>query len=160
MSAKSSALRRDIPVAFEMYALLEHLLGRLPQRPVIAGEPLPLEPGIYLNTASRNVVALMLVEPGTLTHVALWASQSLSSDRVRAMGGVLALPFSVETHDGRVQLVPEWWVAFYLDGDPARGLPLLAMRAVLEDERFSDWVDVATRRLAAFGLPAPVTRGA
>ena len=113
---------------------------------------LDLVPGVVLLPDRSCVVGLMPVEPETLEYVAHWAAGSLPSAQVRAQAGILATAFTIEEHDCTAYLIPEWWVAFYVNGEPARCVPTLAMRAVLDDPRFGDWVPVAMERMVHFGL--------
>ena len=51
-------------------------------------------------------------------------------------------------------LLPEWFAAFYVRGEPGHCIPILALRSVLADQRFGgDWVAVALERMTAFALP-------
>ncbi len=41
-------------------------------------------------------------------------------------------------------LLPEWFAAFYVRGEPCHCIPIPALRSVLADQRFGgDWVGVA-----------------
>ncbi len=157
MGKSSPGIRQDIPAAFEAYTLLSHFIGRLPVHPVTldATNPLSdLSPAILHDATAARLVALLPICAGELTAVAYWITDSVRSDQVKQMAGVLALPFSIETPLTGVEvLLPEWFAAFYVDADPGHCIPILALRAVLADERFGDWVSVALERMAAFGLP-------
>lgn len=158
MGKSSPGIRQDIPAAFEAYTLLSHFIGRLPVRPVSldAARPLSdLAPAILHDATAARLVALLPICAGELTAVAYWITDSVRSDQVKQMAGVLALPFSIETPLTGVEvLLPEWFAAFYVGADPGHCIPILALRSVLADERFGgDWVNVALERMAAFGLP-------
>jgi hypothetical protein len=161
MSRNKPHIRQDIPAAFEMYTLLSHHLLTLPLRLLpLEDACLALTPGIAFDAPSGRVVALLPVEARQLELVAYWLTDGLQSDTVRAMAGVLALPFSIEVHNEVQWLVPEWFAAFYIDMDSPgqRCVPILALRSVIQDERFSDWVVIARQRMRVFGLPCEETR--
>lgn len=150
----NAQVAQDVPAAAEMFGLLRHFLGRLPHRELDAGRGLALAPGVYQHQEHGHVVALVPVGSGELEFVAYWISQSVQSPKLLAMPGLLALPFSIEEHDGQRWLIPEWFAVFYVDSDPGHCVPLLALRSVLDDGRFSDWVTAAlVRATVAFGLP-------
>lgn len=159
MSRGRPHVRKDIPAAFEMYTLLSHHLLTLPLRLLsLEDTPIALTPGIAFDPRSGRVVALIRVEPRQLELIAYWVTGGLQSDTVRGMAGVLALPFSIEVHE--VQwLLPEWFAAFYIDTDSPgqRCIPILALRSVMQDERFADWVVIARQRMRMFGLPCEET---
>jgi hypothetical protein len=148
----NARIAQDVPVASEMFGLLRHSLEVLSLRP--RGEcDVTLEPGIVFDSSGEHVVALMPVKAGELDLIAYWLSQGIQSPKLLALPGVLALPFAIETFDDRRWLIPEWFALFYVDALPAHCVPLLAMRSVLNDERFGDWVSNALARADAFGLP-------
>ena len=157
MAKSTPAIQKDIPAAFEMYTLLAHYLDVLPvrQAPLAFGaDTLQLEPGIVMDDAGSKVVALLPVKANQLGEVAFWLADALPSREVKAMPGMLALMFSVETHDDIKHLLPEWLAAFYVQGEQKHCVPVLALKSVLEDERFGgDWVAVALHRLTEFALP-------
>ena len=71
-----------------------------------------------------------------------------------ARAGTLALSFVIEPHGEAEHLIPEWHAAWYVSHDPGHCIPVLALKSVLQDERFSgDWVDVALHRMGVFRLP-------
>jgi hypothetical protein len=157
MGKSSPSIRQDIPAAFEAYTLLSHFLGRLPVRSVVLDATNPisdLSPGILHDAIAARLVALLPIGAGELTAVAYWLTDSMRSNQVKQMAGVLALPFSIENHAGVELLLPEWFVAFYVHGDPDHCIPILALRSVLADQRFGgDWVAIALERMTAFALP-------
>ena len=157
MAKSSPAIQKDIPAAFEMYTLLEHYLKSLPVRHAAIGygaKMLDLEPGIVVDDDGRKVIALLPIQATQLAQVAFWLADALPSQEVKAMPGTLALMFSVETHEGTEHLLPEWMAVFYVQGDARHCVPILALKSVLEDERFGgDWVAVALHRLTDFSLP-------
>lgn len=157
MGKSSPSIRQDIPAAFEAFTLLSHFLGRLPVRPVTLDSTSPLSdlsPAILHDATAARLVALLPIGAGELTAVAYWLTDSVRSDQVKQMAGVLALPFSIENHAGVEHLLPEWFAAFYVRGEPGHCIPILALRSVLADQRFGgDWVGVALERMTAFALP-------
>lgn len=157
MAKSVPAIQKDIPAAFEMYTLLGHFLKSLPLRQgrlTFDAATLMLEPGIVVDSEEGKVVALLPVQAHQLSEVAFWLADALPSREVKAMPGMLALMFTVETHDEVKHLLPEWLAAFYVQGDGRHCVPILALKSVLEDERFGgDWVAVALHRLTEFALP-------
>lgn len=157
MAKSAPAIQKDIPAAFEMYTLLEHFLKSLPIRQAALGfdaETLELEPGIVVDHDGNKVVALLPIQAGQLGEVAFWLADALPSREVKTLPGILALVFSVETHEDIKHLLPEWTAAFYVQGLARHCVPILALKSVLEDKRFGgDWVAVALHRLASFALP-------
>lgn len=148
---ENSSIAHDIPVAAEMLGLLRHFLATLPYQATKDGF-LALDPGIYDHTESGQVMALIPIHAGDLDLVAYWLSQSIQSPKLVALPGMLALPFSIESHDDQRWLIPEWFALFYVDGAPEHCVPLLAFRSVLDDGRFADWVPAALARAESFGL--------
>lgn len=160
MSRSRPHIQQDIPAAFEMYTLLSHHLLTLPLRLLsLQDATVAIMPAITFDSHSGRVVALIRVEPRQLELIAYWVTAGLQSDTVRGKAGVLALPFSIEMHDEVPWLMPEWFAAFYTDTDSAglRCIPILALRSVMQDERFADWVVIARQRMRMFGLPTNET---
>lgn len=152
MARKNRQVRNDIPVAFEMYSLLSHFLPHLPVTEVQQGAAVELVPGIV--RTGTTVVALIPVAAGELEAIAFWLTDAMQSPQMKQRAGLLALPYSLEAHDGTPHLLPEWCSAFYVDRSAEHCVPLLGLRSVLQDDQFGgDWVSVALERLAAFGLP-------
>lgn len=161
MSKGSSMVRQDIPASFEMYSLLHHYLPRFEVEQGDFGEAeLLLSPGIQYDPQRKAVVLLIRIESDTLQYVACAITENLRSDKVKAMPGVLAIPFSIETYEGEQFLVPEWFVAFYVDGSEDQCVPLLTGRSVTDDQRFGDWVGIAVERMGHFGLPRSAAQDA
>lgn len=164
-SKDSHAVENDIPTAFEMYTLLQYFVERLPFKAVDLHEeaaPLDLTPMVAHDDERSRIVALLPVTEdlplGTIAH---FIADRLPSAEVKAMPGLLALPFVVENYDGADHLIPEWYAAFYKDGDPGHCFPILTMRSVLNEDRFSgDWVDVALHRMGVFRLPSEAAQAA
>lgn len=161
MAKNKPHIQQDIPAAFEMYTLLSHFLPQLPLRPLALEHAPPLlSPAILYDEAAGRVVALIPLAPGEMELVAYWVSGGLRSDMVKAMAGLLALPFSIETHDGTQHLIPEWFAAFYVDSSAAHCVPILTLPSVTTDERIGDWVEVALLRMPFFGLPCTIASDA
>jgi hypothetical protein len=157
MGRKSKAIRQDVPAAFEMYTLLQHFWSKLPFRLTPMDEtkaPLAMTAGFDHDVSNGRLVALIPIEAGTLPHVSYWLCESIRSGTVTAMGGLLALAFTIENHDGVDHLLPDWFAAFYVDGKADHCVPILALRSVAEDDRFGEWVETALHRMSAFGLPS------
>ncbi len=154
MSKGSSMVRQDIPAAFEMCGLLHHYLAKYPvQQANFESADVLLSPSVQYDPGRKAVVLLMQIEAETLQYVACAIADNLRSDKVKAMPGVLAIPFAIETFEGEQFLLPEWFVAFYVDGNEDQCVPLLTGRSVTDDQRFGDWVNIAVERMAVFGLP-------
>ncbi|ANN80903.1 hypothetical protein [Bordetella flabilis] len=152
MGGKSNPhVAQDIPVAAEMLGLLRHFMDRLPYQ-ATEDASLALAPGIYVRSTSRQVIALVPIQAGELDLVAYWLCQGFQSPKLASMPGLLAIPFSIEEHDDQRWLIPEWFALFYVDASVEHCVPLLALRSVLDDSRFSDWVPAALARAASFGL--------
>jgi len=151
---------QDIPVASEMLGLLRHFGNSLPYQETDC-DWLPLQPGIYDHATAGRTVAIVPVKAGELDLIAYWLTQNIQSPELLALPGLLAIPFSIEEHDGQSWLIPEWFSLFYVDASADHCVPLLGLRSVLDDGRFSDWVPAALARADAFGLPtAAAVQGA
>lgn len=154
MARNKPQIQQDIPAAFEMYTLLSHYIGTLPLQAVaFDSAEQSLAPAIRYDEAQGRLVALIPLAPGEMELVAYWVSGGLRSDMVKAMAGVLALPFSIETHDNVPHLVPEWFAAFYVGASEDHCVPILTLPSITSDERIGDWVEVALLRMPMFGLP-------
>jgi hypothetical protein len=153
MAKGNPNVRQDIPAAFEMYTVLSHYLDKLPLYEVAFSADLLLTPAIFYDEQSSKLIALLPVQTGELDLIAYWVAGGIRSETVRKMGGVLALPFVIETHDEVRHLIPEWFAAFYVGANEDHCVPSLTMRSITLDERFGDWVAIAVERMATFGLP-------
>jgi len=164
MGKNSPNIQQDIPAAFEAYTLLLHFLDRLPTCSVSldAASPMSgLSPAILHDAATARLVALLPIEADELATVAYWLTDSMRSQQIKQMAGVLALPFSIEHHAGVDHLLPEWFAAFYVHGEPDHCIPILALRSVLADQRFGgDWVNMALERMTVFALPQKQAKNA
>ena len=161
MARAAPAIRQDIAPAFEMYTLLAHYLAALPLATgALDGVEVALAPAIHYDQAGGRVLALLPVGKNELALVAHWLAGGLRSDAVKAMPGVLALPFSIETHAGRRHVLPEWFAAYYVDGRPQHCVPLLALASMAHERGLADWMAVAFERMALFGLPCAEARAA
>lgn len=164
MAKSRQSIQQDIPAAFEMYTLLSHFLSRLPLLAAHLGEDQPdvaLDPSILHDDANGRIVALIPIANGEIGEIAYWLADGLPSERIKQMAGVLAICFSIEKLAATERLLPEWFAAFYVDGDARHCIPILALRSIMGDENFSgDWVDIALNRMAVFSLPrADATEG-
>ena len=161
MAKSNPNVQQDIPAAFEMYTLLSHYLDKLPIHAVaLSSADVLLALAIFYDEPAGKPVALLPVQAGELDLIAYWVAGGIRSDTVRGMAGVLALPFSVETHGDVRHLIPEWFAAFYVGGSEDHLVPSLTMRSITLDERFGDWVAVALERMQVFGLPNAAASGA
>lgn len=151
---------RDVPVAMEMVALLQHFVERLDVRsqPELgdSGPDVPLVPAVIWG--GSKLLLLIDVPQGAFGDIAHWVADSLPSSKIKAMPGVLALPFAVERKGDEAEaqaiLFPEWFSVFYPNANPAHAFPILALRSVLSNDAFGgDWVDAAVGRMAFYGLP-------
>lgn len=149
----SAPKARDVPVAMEMVSLLQHfsmshsMHGFAPQ-----GESLALAPGIAW-CGSR---ALLLIEvgAGAFEEIAYWISDRLPSAQIKAMPGILALPFTVESPAAGAMLFPDWFAVFYPHGRQEHAFPILALQSALAHEDIgADWVAAALGRMGFYGLP-------
>ncbi len=154
MARNKPHIQQDIPAAFEMYTLLSHFVRTLPLHAVtLEGADLLLAPAIVYDEPHGRLVALIPLAAGEMELVAYWVSGGLRSDLVKAMAGVLALPFSIEIQEETRHLIPEWFAAFYVGGSEEHCVPILTLPSITTDERIGDWVEVALLRMAMFGMP-------
>jgi hypothetical protein len=159
MAKSNPAINRDIPAAFEAYSLLEHLAERFPTSECWpqSGASVPSR-GVHRDTA--RVLGCLDVGAGELPFVAHWLSNNVLSEKAKALPGRLVMAFTIETHDGQEHLLPEWWAAYFVDGDAKHCIPLLTLPSITDDPRFADWVNVALHRMAHFDLPVEAAQKA
>ena len=158
---RDPAKARDVPVAMEMVALLQHFADRLAVRDVpelgeIGSQDVELSPGIVWG--GSKLLALLDIPAGAFEEMAHWIADSLPSAKIRAMPGVLALPFTIENQgdgdDVQAVLFPDWIAVFYPHARAEHAFPILTLRSVLASEAFGgDWVDAAVGRMGFYGLP-------
>lgn len=159
---KDALQANDVPAALEMVALLQHFTPAAHVRVVPASglETVPadveLEPGVVWSDA--NLLLLVNIPESSFEDVAYWVADRLPSAKVKALPGVLALPFTVESVevDGSEQAVlfPDWFSVFYPHGMAHHAVPILTLRSVLANGAFGgDWVDAAVGRMGVYGLP-------
>ena len=161
MAKGNPQIRQDIPAAFEMYTLLSHYASSLPLHAVdLTDAEVHLVPAILYDQKAGKVLALIPIGAGELDLVAYWVAGGIPSDTVRRMSGLLALPFSLETHAEEQHLIPEWFAVFYVKGSADHCVPSLTMRSVTADDRFGDWVAVALHRMEIYGLPKDAAKDA
>ena len=152
---------RDVPVAMEMVALLQHFVDRLAVRDVpemgeVGSQDVGLSPGIVWG--GSKLLALLEIPAGAFEEMAHWIADSLPSAKIRAMPGVLALPFTIENkgegEDAQAVLFPDWIAVFYPHARAEHAFPILTLRSVLANDAFGgDWVDAAVGRMGFYGLP-------
>ena len=158
---RDSLQARDVPVAMEMIALLQHFATRLDVRDVPGlgeegKEDVELAPGIVWG--GSKLLVLLNVPAGAFEDIAHWVADSLPSAKIKAMPGVLALPFTIEStgegDEAQAVLFPDWVAVFYPHGRQEHAFPILALRSVLSNDAFGgDWVDAAVGRMGFYGLP-------
>jgi len=158
MGEKSDSARNDIPAAFEMMSLLDHFKNRLCFfEPTIDEQHIvdKLNHGVSFDRATGRVRALLPIRAGELADIAYWISDRLPSDQVKGFAGTLALLFEVQEFEGKRYLLPEWFSCFYVNHDVNHLIPILVLRAILENETIgADWVLTALHRSKVYGLPA------
>jgi len=161
MGKKNPHIQQDVPAAYEMYTLLMHYLTTLPLfvGPLGAVDTI-LAPAIHFDVEAGRVLALVPIGEQEMELVAHWLADGLRSSTVKAMAGLIAMPFSIEEHDGVKHLIPEWFAAFYVGGNEDHCVPMLSLRSVTLDERFGDWVAVALERMKIFGMPSDSAQNA
>ena len=101
------------------------------------------------------------IPANTFGDIAYWIADNLPSPQIKAMPGLLALPFTIEkVGDGaeaQEVLFPEWFAVFYPHAKPEHAFPILALRSVLSHAEFGgDWVNAAVGRMGFYGLPRKV----
>ena len=156
---RDSAKALDVPVAMEMVALLQHFGATLPVRcAALGGEAsVNLLAGVVWDNSER-ILLLLEVAANTLGDTAHWISDALPSDTIRALPGVLALPFTVEHQgvgsDAKPVLFPDWFCVYYPHASGAHAFPILALKSVMRHDAFGgDWVNAAVGRMAHYSLP-------
>lgn len=144
-----------------MYTLLSYYLDQLPIYAVdLISADVLLTPAVLYDEPAGKLAALLPVQSGELDLLAYWVAGGIRSDTVRALPGILALPFSIETHNDVRHLIPEWFAAFYVRGSEDHCVPSLTMRSITLDERLGDWVSVALECMGVFGLPSAAASSA
>ena len=157
MAGKSTEVQQDIPAAFESYGLLSHFLHHLPVRHTALSDkdpPVELAAAIHFDADNGRLLALVPIGIGELDAVAHWYTASIMSTAVKQMQGLLALPFSLETHAETEVLIPDWCAAFFANGKSFHCIPILTLRSILSKEAVGqDWVNAALARLRTYALP-------
>jgi hypothetical protein len=149
--------QQDVPTAIETYGLLSHFLHYLPVRHTALSReatPVELAPVIHFDAGNGRLLALVPIGTGELYAVAYWCTINMTNTAFRQMPGLLALPFSLETHAGTEVLIPDWCRVFFADGKPSYCIPILTLRARFSlAEANSDWLNAALARLRTYALP-------
>ena len=156
---RNAAYARDVPVATEMIALLQHFAPALEIRhaPELGHDHAPdvhLSPGIVWGDG--KFLLLLDVPADTFEYIAHWIADRLPSAQIKAMPGILTLPFTIEPKgdDGRLFLFPDWFSVFYPYGWKDNVFPILGLKSVLMNESFGgDWVKAAIGRMGFYSLP-------
>ena len=151
---------KDVPGAMEMVALLQHFAPRLRVMDTSSlgedGKDVELAQGIVWG--SGKLLLLIEIPVGEFENIAYWVADTLPSSKIKAMPGVLALPFTVESPgedgSGHRVLFPDWFAVFYPHGKAEHAFATLVLRSMLSHEALGgDWVDVAVSRMSFYGLP-------
>ncbi len=151
---------KDVPGAMEMVALLQHFAPRVRviDTPCLGedGKDVELAQGIVWGDG--KLLLLIEIPEGEFENIAYWVADTLPSSKIKAMPGVLALPFTIENagEDGSGQrvLFPDWFAVFYPHGMAEHAFATLVLRSMLSHEALGgDWVDVAVGRMAYYALP-------
>ncbi|MCL2876711.1 MAG: hypothetical protein FWF12_10605 [Betaproteobacteria bacterium] len=162
MAKKSRHVRQDIPAAFDAYAMFSYFLHKIPIKDATLsdeGVPVELAPAIYFDRDNGRVLALIPIGVGELSAVSYWCTNSMMSETIRQMPGLLALPFSLETHAETEMLIPDWCAAFFVDGHAKHCVPILVLQSMLSYEAVGqDWVGAALARLRVFSVPVDTAR--
>jgi hypothetical protein len=157
MAAKSRTVSLDIPAFFELASLILLGVEKAGVTPATLSSDLPpllTSQAVHYDADGLRGVALLTIPAGGLEYVLHWGAASLQSPKVKALPGVLALPFSVESRNDTQYVLPDWFAAYYVDGDPEKCVPLLTLKAMLDHEGMAgDWVDVALQRMPLYRLP-------
>lgn len=148
---------KDVPVAMEMVALLQHFAPRLPVSHQGDGD-VALAPGVVWGDS--RLLLLLDVPAESFGDMAHWIADSMPSAKIKALPGLLALPFSIEdpakesSNNAQAALFPEWFAVFYPYAKPEHAFPILTLRSVLSHDAFGgDWVSAAVGRMGHYGLP-------
>lgn len=154
MARKNPNVRKDVAAAIEMYTLLSHFLSKVPiYSASLEDADVLLSPSIIYDENAGRFLVMIAIGEQEFEYVAHWLSEGLRSNTIKSMPGILAIPFSVEKHDETCHLIPEWFAAFYVEGNEDHCIPILALRSITLDERFGDWVAIALERMKMFGMP-------
>lgn len=159
LHSKGPKFAADIPAVFEYFSLLEHVITTC--KPLETGKdenPLKfsvngLSTGVYVTEAQKQLLLAIKVEAGMLSYVAHWITETIPSDKIKALPGTLVIPFALEDHNNESFLLPEWCAAFYVDSEDDKCIPVITLRSVLHTESIPpDWTLSALYRLHSYGL--------
>lgn len=162
MARKGPAFQKDIPAASEFYAFLLSALNKTAVQQTSLDEDAArvsiAAPAVHHDEDTRRVLVLANIAAGMLPYEAHWITQGLFSASLKEQAGVLALPFMIqpesEATSAHCHLMPDWFAAFYVDGNPAHCIPILALKSMQESQLSGfDWVELALLRMAHYGLP-------
>jgi hypothetical protein len=162
LQKKGGTFTTDIPVVFEYFSLLDHILtSRCEDDPIpeVFDETININElctGIYAQKNNKKLLLVIDAKPGTLPYIAHWITDRIPSRQITSLPGTLILPFSLEGNEEGF-LLPEWCAAFYAYGNPGNCIPMVTLQSMLSSESVSgisgDWITIALHRLAAYGLP-------
>lgn len=152
----------DIPAAMEMVSLLQ-LYSQTANVTCVdsigefGDDDVDLVPGIV--TTGNKLLLKLDVPAGDLEYIAHWISDALPSAELKAMPGILVIPFTIEVienpnEEPQSALFPDWMSVFYPHGNEDHAFPILVLKSVLTSDSFlNDWVNLAVARLSVYGLP-------
>lgn len=168
MVLKGNEVLKDVPIVFEMFSLLAYATSKLPIAVFDFENDAEIDLNQFKNTivvseAKNKLILLLTVNAGDLPYVAHWIADSIPSQQVKNMAGLLAIPFSIELHAGKPFILPEWCAAFYVNNNREHCIPTVTLRSMANSniESFSgDWIENALHRLSFFNLPVRDAREA
>lgn len=159
LHSKGPKFAADIPAAFEYFSLLEHVITTCNPIEIVLTESSRkfsvngLSTGVYVTEAQKQLLLAIQVEAGMLSYVAHWITETIPSEKIKALPGTLVIPFALEDHGNASFLLPEWCAAFYVDGEDEKCIPVITLRSVLHTESIPpDWTLSALYRLHSYDL--------
>lgn len=156
LGKKGQEHKKDIPAIFECLTLLEHYLSTGTK--FVRGSPSinksfnEEQSFIICDDSNEKLVLLIHIEDGDLPYFASWSTNFIQSSRVLSMAGVYAIPFSLEIHEDRQFIFPEWCHAFFVNGDSDQCYPVFVLKS-METITGSDFSLSALYRLQSYNLP-------
>ncbi|HEN3280819.1 TPA: hypothetical protein U5D21_002666 [Yersinia enterocolitica] len=161
MVLKGNHVLKDIPIVFEMFSILSYATTKFPIVNYEFKNDTEIDLYQFKNTIvaseeKNKLILFLTVDAGDLPYVAHWISDSIPSQQVKSMAGLLAIPFSIELHAGNPFILPEWCAAFYVNNNSKHCIPTVTLHSMANSnvEGFSgDWTENALHRLSFFNLP-------
>lgn len=159
LQSKGPKFAADIPAVFEYFSLLEHVITTCKSVGIVKAENSRsfsvngLLTGVYVAEDQKQLLLAIQVEADMLPYVAHWITETIPSDKIKALPGTLVIPFALEEHSNESFLLPEWCAAFYVDSEDEKCIPVITLRSVLHTESIPpDWTLSALYRLHSYGL--------